>query len=464
MVAGGIDARADDALTARVRAALAEAWFRNAALVAWLRVGIRAVALPIFALAWVRGDRGTGLAPPVGTFASAAHLAIGVAVLVALRRRPRVRVVAVGAASDVLVTGASAFLHVGRVPAEILLPSILVVLQLALLMDALTMSRRMLAGFAAATWLVALGLALRAGLSPRGNVLLLLAFGAFSLAISVAGNRIVALTARASLEAVEAELVRSHRDELQRAHDGLRAAQREAEILSDLLVHDLRNPLATIWASLERARDEVPAGCAPALEALDVAGAELRRVTGMTGDLLLIHRLEHRDWDRRAPVQVATLLADAERPARTVVERAGATLTARLAAGTPAAADLDAALIRRVLDNLLSNAVRHVGPGDRVELAAEPSGDALRLAVRNSGPPVPAEARARLFEKDAAAGRARGEHFGLGLYLCRLVAERHGGVVALADRPGWSVSFEVLLPTREAPAEPAVSAAPAAAS
>jgi len=89
--------------------------------------------------------------------------------------------------------------------------------------------------------------------------------------------------------------------------------------------------------------------------------------------------------------------------------------------------------------------VRFVGPGDRVELAAE-GGERLRLAVRNSGPPVPPEVRARLFERHATHGRRAWHNAGLGLYLCRLAAEAHGGSIALADRPGWNVSFEVEIP------------------
>jgi signal transduction histidine kinase len=79
-------------------------------------------------------------------------------------------------------------------------------------------------------------------------------------------------------------------------------------------------------------------------------------------------------------------------------------------------------------------------------MAAEADGEGVRLAVRNTGPPLPADARTRLFEKHATAGQGRWQHFGLGLYLCRLAAERHGGAIALVERPGWSVSFEVSFP------------------
>ena len=99
-----------------------------------------------------------------------------------------------------------------------------------------------------------------------------------------------------------------------------------------------------------------------------------------------------------------------------------------------------------MIENLVGNAFRHLDRGDRLELAAEPAGEALRLAVRNSGPPVPRELRDRLFEKEVSGDARHWGHAGLGLYFCSLAAEAHGGRIALAERPGWNVSFEVELP------------------
>ena len=59
--------------------------------------------------------------------------------------------------------------------------------------------------------------------------------------------------------------------------------------------------------------------------------------------------------------------------------------------------------------------------------------------------PIPPEARTKLFEKYATKGRREWHNAGLGLYLCKLVAEAHRGTIALVDRKGWSVSFEALL-------------------
>jgi signal transduction histidine kinase len=107
---------------------------------------------------------------------------------------------------------------------------------------------------------------------------------------------------------------------------------------------------------------------------------------------------------------------------------------------------LDASLARRMLENLLANALRHAAGGGRVELAAGAERDRLCLAVRNTGEPVPPAARSRLFQKYATLGKDHAQRSGLGLYLCRLVAEAHGGSIALVEREGWNVSFEAELP------------------
>src|SRR5207245_2129819 len=99
-------------------------------------------------------------------------------------------------------------------------------------------------------------------------------------------------------------------------------------------------------------------------------------------------------------------------------------------------------MIHRFFDNLVLNALDFVRPGGRIEVAAAQEGAELLLAVRNTGEPVPAEARARLFQKGVVRrGSRQRNNLGLGLYLCRLVAVAHDGSVALREETGWATSF-----------------------
>src|SRR5262249_41289921 len=160
-------------------------------------------------------------------------------------------------------------------------------------------------------------------------------------------------------------------------------------------------------------------------------------------------RLEGGAAAQREPVEVRALLEASARAFSPAAERAGA----HLAVEAPAEmqASLDPELIRRMLDNLITNALRHVGRGHRIQLGAEAGAGQVTLAVRNSGPAIAESERGRIFEKYATGAPRTPERAGLGLYLCRLVAAAHGGEIALAQRPGWNVSFEAQLKaTREA--------------
>ena len=136
-----------------------------------------------------------------------------------------------------------------------------------------------------------------------------------------------------------------------------------------------------------------------------------------------------------------------------------ATLQLDLADGLPTLA-LDRARLQLLLRNLLDNALRH-GAGGRVEVATAQVGDELRLTVRDHGPGVEEAALQRLgeafYRPDAARTRAAGG-VGLGLYLCRLVAQSHGGRLHLQNAaPGLAVSL--WLPVLPAPAGPAAASA-----
>jgi signal transduction histidine kinase len=268
----------------------------------------------------------------------------------------------------------------------------------------------------------------------------------FAYSVSVAGTRLVTLAVRASLEARAGEVSRASAKELRTAKEALEAARAQAETTTALIIHDLRNPLSAIMANVELARAEVAAPTAGFTEAMDVAMDEIRRLSAMAGDLLLVARLEDGLEPALQEVAVEPLLNALARAHRPTVEQRGATLVVRAEAAGRAA--FDEPMMRRLLENLLVNASRHVGQGDRIELSAEGSGPGLRLAVRNTGPPVPPEARPHLFEKGNTHGPREWHHAGLGLHLCALVAGRHGGAIALVDRPGWGVSFEVDLERR----------------
>jgi signal transduction histidine kinase len=111
--------------------------------------------------------------------------------------------------------------------------------------------------------------------------------------------------------------------------------------------------------------------------------------------------------------------------------------------------EIDAALVRRALENLLANALRYTRARTTVTLAIEVGPASVDLTVADRGPGVPDAAKDRVFEKygsveTGAAPTRRGR--GLGLYLVKLASEAHGGAVSVEDREGGGAIFRIRIP------------------
>jgi signal transduction histidine kinase len=200
------------------------------------------------------------------------------------------------------------------------------------------------------------------------------------------------------------------------------------------MAHEIRNPIAAMRLRAENA----------------LAGDDARRRTALAAILAQIARLDHliaellamtqRSEPKTAPVDVRALLeacAAEHRDGRVavVVEAAAMTL------------ELDAAVMRRVLDNLVQNAIRHSPDGGVVTLRAEHDGTTLRIRVADTGEGVPGELRSTLFEP-FVTGRPDGT--GLGLAIARELVRSHGGQLELTD-PGPGAVFTIAIPVGAIP-------------
>jgi len=110
----------------------------------------------------------------------------------------------------------------------------------------------------------------------------------------------------------------------------------------------------------------------------------------------------------------------------------------------------DAEALRHILENLLANALKFTPSGGRVTLRALRDAQVLRFEVEDTGRGIPAEELGRVFERFFRGANARGVvGSGLGLYIVRRLAERSGGRVAVASRPGEGTRFTVWMPLAE---------------
>jgi len=174
---------------------------------------------------------------------------------------------------------------------------------------------------------------------------------------------------------------------------------------------------------------------------------DLERLTGLVGTLLTLARADSGRLPLvRAPMDPAetiTLLLEQYGP---VADEAGIALLDE-SSHAPLAGDED--LLIQVLVNLLDNAIAHTPTGGRVVVGCRAEGDLVRLWVADTGTGIPPEHQARIFDRfyrvDAGRTRAQGGA-GLGLAICKAIAEAHGGTIELTSQVGKGTRVELHLP------------------
>jgi signal transduction histidine kinase len=228
----------------------------------------------------------------------------------------------------------------------------------------------------------------------------------------------------------------------------LKQAKRSAtDDLIQMFVHDMRSPLTVIAGSLALLRDDVPPGSEMA-EHVDGARASAIRLNELANNFLDVHRMEAGSMPvRRAPTDVAELARDVVASLQVL----SPTRQIEVRAPRPAVCDCDRQIVRRVIENLLGNAIKHTPVDSAIWIDISANDERVQVAVRDEGPGIPADVRARLFERYSAAAIAsdRGAHSaGLGLAFCALAVKAHGGSIRVESGEPHGSVFIVELPTR----------------
>jgi signal transduction histidine kinase/ActR/RegA family two-component response regulator len=235
--------------------------------------------------------------------------------------------------------------------------------------------------------------------------------------------------------------------------------------------HELRTPLTAIKGAvglvLGGAGGPVPG---PIRDLLEIAGSNTDRLIQLVNDILEIFRMETGKLQLRpASASISELIAKACGASQAEAAGASIRLETRIAAHLPLA-NVDAEQVQRVLEKLISNAVKFSDPSSVVRVGAEPMPDNSKFIlvwVQDHGHGIPLEAQERIFEKfEQAEAVATRQHqgSGLGLAICRGVVEGHGGRIWVKSEPRKGSTFYLTLPVAQpSAARQAVSAQPAAA-
>ena len=218
--------------------------------------------------------------------------------------------------------------------------------------------------------------------------------------------------------------------------DKLQQVQRQKDELSALLVHDLRNPLASILLNAHLLELEHPSEIARDI----VTGAEAMR--RMVANMLDISRSQDGTLNARlGEVRVRPLFEQVCSALATRAHQSGKELS--VLAPTDLVARADPELLRRICDNLVDNAVKYASPG-LVHLEGRRVPGGVEVRVEDKGPGIPAADRELVFDKYTQLGSSRSG--GLGLTFCRLAAKAQGGSIRVEESPLGGSAFVLTLP------------------
>ena len=219
------------------------------------------------------------------------------------------------------------------------------------------------------------------------------------------------------------------------------------------VTHEMRSPLASILGYAEILAEE-PGLSAEARDYLERILRNSRRLDDIIRDLIELSRLEDATAPHLEPVDLGALLAEVVAGFEDAARDRGLELS--LEAGVlPATLPLDAALLRQALSNLCDNAIKYTPPGGAVRVEArvvQGEQPVLRIDVADTGRGIPADQRARIFERfyrvDTARSRSVGGT-GLGLAIVKHATAVHGGHVELVSS-GAGSTFSVVVPLPDA--------------
>lgn len=256
------------------------------------------------------------------------------------------------------------------------------------------------------------------------------------------------------------ELIETNR-ELQESKQSLQqilereqAARRAAEaatIARDVVLatvsHDLRNPLNTILMSAGLITDFLDVEIDPKVrERVDAIARVSDQMRIMIDDLLDTAAIDAGGLTIARRAQDAAALAREEAELLDpIATDAGLTLTPDLPAELPSVY-VDGSRVRRVISNLLGNAIKFTPAGGQITIGARAEAEEVMYWVRDSGPGIPGQSLPRIFERFWRGDPAARGGAGLGLSIAKWVVEAHGGRIWVESEVGRGTSFYFTLP------------------
>lgn len=266
--------------------------------------------------------------------------------------------------------------------------------------------------------------------------------------------RLQGLGVRAEVEGQDeiAELARAFNDmaaQLQATDQRRKTLERLRRDLIVWVSHDLQTPLASIRAIVEALADGVVEDGETSRRYLQTAKREVKALSSLIDDLFEMAQLDAGGIELDLqPNALSDLISDTLESFSALAADGGITLTGEVQADVDPV-PMDVGRVGRVLNNLLSNAMRHTPPGGEVRVFARRQGLHAEVEVRDTGDGITSEELPHIFERFYRGEESRSRSTGgagLGLAIAKGFVEAHGGEIRAEPADGGGARFFFTLP------------------
>ena len=230
-----------------------------------------------------------------------------------------------------------------------------------------------------------------------------------------------------------------------KTHLRLRRLEKLRDDLSHMVIHDLRNPLSVIFSFLDILDNEADKLSSSARTFLPLARHCAEEMYCMIGSILDVSKMGVGEMKlQTVPCDLVGLIRDVL--AATPPPAAHRTITLSAPESSPEVT-ADIGLIRRVLQNLLSNALKHTTAGGVVSIEVTATDGEVRVAVTDTGPGIAPEFHQQIFDKFSQVEDGNNSMgTGLGLTFCKLAVEAHGGSIGVQSELDKGSTFWWVMP------------------
>ena len=263
----------------------------------------------------------------------------------------------------------------------------------------------------------------------------------------IEGRRVFTAVLRDITDRRAADLERTRLLEAERAaRAAAETALRTRDEVLAVVSHDLRNPLSVIDMCAASLIEKLAPDDEGARSLVRTIVSSTEWMNRLIEDLLDVARVEagRLNLDRH-PQDLVRVISEATVMLEPLITEKSLTLHEDLPDHLPSA-NVDARRVVQVLENLVSNAVKHTAPGGEIRIRAEPANGEIRISVRDTGCGIPGENLPHLFDRFWQARGARRGGAGLGLAIAKGIVEAHGGRIWVESELGSGSTFGFSLP------------------